>query len=308
MSGDYQLCGWRVRSDLPLPELLPWTGLAEAEIDVHIGIGNVPDRLEAQVNPSKLVMISPDGSVLLMIPDLVRILVQGGNQITVQHLDGGLNEGWRLYLLSSAFGYLCHQRGLFPLHAACLNIGGKVFAIAGASGCGKSTLALALVRRGHKLLSDDVTVLGSGPDEKSTFVLPAYPRLKLWRDSLEAQSLSADSFARVREDMDKFDLCPKDGFDGAPLPIDGLLFLKTGMIQEVIPLDPMKAAVLLNHNVFRASVAMYMGRRQGLFSQSVGIAAATPAYRLVRSKDFSGLTDLVALVEGLNRAFVGLTG
>ena len=39
---DRQLCGWRVRTDVPLPELLPWTGDAGHPPDIQIRLGPLP--------------------------------------------------------------------------------------------------------------------------------------------------------------------------------------------------------------------------------------------------------------------------
>ncbi|MEV9042980.1 hypothetical protein AB0072_26060, partial [Klebsiella pneumoniae] len=90
------------------------------------------------------VTVTEDGTVRLAIRGLVHILVQGGRHITVDIIDSRDERGWRLFLLGAALGYLCHQRGVFPLHAASLTVGGRTIALAGESGAGKSTLAFAL--------------------------------------------------------------------------------------------------------------------------------------------------------------------
>ncbi len=41
MATDYHLCGWRVRSDIDLSELLPWQENDHA-VDVEIRIGSIP--------------------------------------------------------------------------------------------------------------------------------------------------------------------------------------------------------------------------------------------------------------------------
>lgn len=168
------MCGLRVRSGLVLPELPSWPGPEAGAPDVVVDEGHVPERLDGAAQGNDYVTVSADGAVLLNVPGLVRILARGGRKIIVDILRrDDPAAAWRLFLLGSGLGYLCHQRGLFPLHAASLDIGGRAAAIAGPSGAGKSTLSLALTACGHALLSDDVTVLrtetGAGPQISPPF-------------------------------------------------------------------------------------------------------------------------------------------
>jgi serine kinase of HPr protein (carbohydrate metabolism regulator) len=49
------------------------------------------------------------------------------------------------------------EKGTYP--ASCVSIGGTALLISGESGIGKSELALALIDRGARLISDDLTAL-----------------------------------------------------------------------------------------------------------------------------------------------------
>ncbi len=62
---------------------------------------------------------------------------------------------------------LLKARGVFPIHAAGLQRGGKGILFPGKSGCGKSTLSFHLLRHGYKLLGDDTVFIrrsGSGAE------------------------------------------------------------------------------------------------------------------------------------------------
>lgn len=294
-SHDYRLCGWRVRSDLLLPELPPWSG-ADVPADIVIEEGPVPDRLDPGAQEAPWLSVAGDGAVLLQIQDLVRILVRGGCSIRVQRLRTQ-DEGWRLFLLGSALAYLCLQRGLFPLHAASVRIGARTLAIAGHSGAGKSTLAAALVRRGHGLLSDDLTVLrgadGSGPIE----VLPAFPRLKLWREALNALQIPAGGLPRVREGMDKYDLSPQLGFDASAVPLDGVLLLSEAEVPTLQRCSAAAALPQLHRQLSRPRVADELGLRPAMFAQAAAISRTVPVWSLQRSRRFDALEATVDLIE-----------
>ncbi len=296
MVGDYQLCGWRVRSDLSLPELLPWTGSAEKRPDVTITAGPVAEELAKPGVTGKWRSVGADGSVLLNIHKITRILVQNGTSITVDVLQRDSTASWRLFLLGSALGFLCHQRGLFPLHAATVKIGNRTVALAGHSQVGKSTLAFELTRRGHGLLSDDVTVLRTEPRIE---VLPAFPRLKLWRTTLTALGVETTGLPQVREAMEKYDLRPREGFDPAFVPLDAIVSLREGPEPILLVRSQAEAMPLVNGYVFRKQAALHLGRRAALFAQAALIANTVPVYSLERPKNFDMLPAAATLIERL---------
>ncbi len=294
MTDDYQLCGWRVRSDLPLPELVPWSGPAETRPDVTITAGPVPHELIEPRVAGRWRSIGTDGSVLLNIRNVTRILVKNGTSITVEILWKDSMASWRLFLLGSALGFLCHQRGLFPLHAATVKIGGRTVALAGYSQVGKSTLAFELTRRGHGLLSDDVTVLRMEPRIE---VLPAFPRLKLWRATLTALGIETTGLLRVREVMEKYDLRPRAGFDPAVVPLDAIVSLRDGPEPKLFARSQAEALPVVNGYVFRKQAALHLGRGADLFAQAALIASTVPVYCLERPKRFDTLAAAAALIE-----------
>ena len=62
-------------------------------------------------------------------------------------------------LTATVFSCVLSQRGLTCLHASVVAIEDRAIALIGAKGAGKSTLALALARRGGRLVSDDVAAV-----------------------------------------------------------------------------------------------------------------------------------------------------
>lgn len=296
MAGDYFLCGWRVRSQLPLPELVRWSGPEEGEPDVVIREGEVPERLDAPLTPGRYLMVDAEGAVLLHIVNQVRFLARGGNEIVVQLLSPEARESWRVFLLGAVLAYLCHQRKVFPLHAATLKVNGRTIAIAGHRGDGKSTLAFALTQRGHTVLSDDLTVVGGGPD--AVQVLPAFPRLRLWRNALEAAGASIEGLARVRDGLEKYIVAPPAVFDTTPTPLDALFILGEGPEPALLRLAPTAAFPAIQAHICRWRTANVLGRRQDLFAHTARIASSVPIYRLIRPKRFDALLSAVELVEG----------
>lgn len=286
---DRAFCGWRIRSALPLPELPVWSGSPDAPVDVAVEPGRVAPASERD----PWLTIEADGTVRMCLPGTVRLLIENGRRITVDVVGTEKAPAWRLFLLGLGMAILCHQRGVVPLHAASLAVAGRTVTLLGASGAGKSTLAFALLRRGHTLLSDDLTVLAPGRPQ----VLPAFARLRLWRDSLDGMGVSAAGLARSRDALEKFDLEPDHGFDTTPRPLGAVFLLKTGVAPALERVAPAAAVPLVSSHVARVGVGRALGRRAEMFAAAAGVARAAPMYRLVRSADFAHLDEMVRLVE-----------
>jgi len=87
---------------------------------------------------------------------------------------------WRRVLLSRVLPVVALVHRYEALHAAAVETPAGVVALLGPSGAGKSTLATELLRRGHRLFADDVTVLAPGP--AGPLAHPAGPYLSVGED------------------------------------------------------------------------------------------------------------------------------
>ena len=105
------------------------------------------------------------------------------------------------YLVGPVLGLLLRIRGINCLHASAVRIGDGAVAFAGAEGAGKSTTAAAFARRGCSVLSDDIVALGE--QDGRICVIPAYPYLSLWQDSVEMLYGPGKILPRFSENWEK---------------------------------------------------------------------------------------------------------
>ncbi|PXA96553.1 hypothetical protein DMC47_17060 [Nostoc sp. 3335mG] len=295
MVEDYLLCGWRVRSALPLPELIAWPSADQRPPDIVIDEGTVPETLERSLTPGRYLMVDPTGTVLLLIADALRFLIRSDGRVTVDRVDREDMDSWRLFFLGTVLGYLCHQRGRFPLHAATLRIEGRTLAIAGAPGAGKSTLAHALSRRGHWLVSDDVTVICDEGDRLE--IKPAFPRLNLWASTLDAAGVDVTGLRPLRPQIEKYDVPLEGSFDIAPLPLDAIVILGEAPAPSLTKLMPTAALPAVQAHIAQRQVAAALGNQRQLFAATARIVSAVPVYRLQRPKRFEEMEEVAALIE-----------
>lgn len=251
----YSVFGLNLCSDFHLPELRPSDAKEPAEVEILEG--GIPEELGTSPGHS----ISAEGT-LLNIAGVARYLVREGRQIIVQRLSGSSDANVRLFLLGSAMGVLLHQRGVMPLHANAIEVDGRAVAFCGHSGAGKSTIAAWFHDRGYRILSDDVCAIGF--DEQGVAIAyPGIPRLRLWREALEASGREVGSFSRSFDDMDKYDVPTTLETEANPVPLDRVYLLRKaaeGVAQGAITrLSGVEAVDALVANTYRGAYLQTIG-------------------------------------------------
>jgi hypothetical protein len=179
----YSCFGLHIRSEMTLPELGSRYQDAEAAAGpaIDIKLGPVPLELPDSHRNLRSMQVA-DGTVQLNVHDVARYRIRDGREITVEPEPDSTQRNVRLFLLGSAIGVLCHQRGLLPLHANAIVANGSAVAFVGGSGAGKSTLAAHFSRAGYQVLCDDICVV-SCDESGRPFAWPGLPRLKLWQEA-----------------------------------------------------------------------------------------------------------------------------
>ncbi|MCW3847395.1 hypothetical protein OF829_09085 [Sphingomonas sp. LB-2] len=297
---DYNLCGWRVSSEINLPELAPWPG-TPGPIDVAIRIGEVPPSIPNLVLDTPFLQTDAEGHARYTIPGVADFLVEHGRSITIQPGMDPESPDVRLWLLGSVFGLLCNQRGLLPLHAASVEIDGKAVAFAGASGSGKSTLAAAFNRRGFRLFADDVTPIAV--DGGQVRFLPGLRRIRLWPDSLRDADWDVAELERCREGIEKFSRSFDRDFVTEPMTPAALFHLRpiSDTIGDVMltRLQGAGAVQQVRRQVYRwRTLKQSVGRPEAI-SRVIRAAAGIPRhFELFRRVGFDNLDATVdAVVE-----------
>lgn len=292
----YWLCGWRVRSDFALPDLLPWDDRADHPIDITIRFGEVRALTGPLTFEGPVMQIAASGVCRVVVPDVAEYLIdERGAEVTVAPSAGTSEATIRLFLLTTVFGVLCHQRGRLPLHAGCVQIGDDVIAFAGPSGYGKSTLAAALVQRGYRLVADDVAVIDVDRPG-GAIVWPAFPLLKLWRDALPALNLQPEHLDQARKEIQRFHLPVAAAFDRQPKPLSAVYVLQWATDKErhaIVPVSGLAAVRRLRIAIYRDRVGEALGGEARLFATLGRVVSATPTFVLGRLPGLGYLRETV---------------
>jgi hypothetical protein len=259
-------------------------------------LGHVPEALDDVIFSTALLQVARDGTCRFGVPDVANYLIDApGRSVTIAPARGPHTPAVGVFLLGTIFGILCHKRGLLPLHASCVSIGGGAVAFAGRSGVGKSTLAAEFFSRGNTVLADDVTVVD--PDGPGGLVVwPAFPRLRLWHDAVTHFELPLEGLERDRQELTRYLVRMDRVFGTEPRPLAAVYLLRHtahARHESIFRLRGLQAVKELNAVVYRGRVGRALGENKRQMIAVNRLCAEVPMYLLTHRPVLSALEALV---------------
>ncbi len=205
---------------------IPVAGLEEHSgemAEIVIREGRVPENIEHPLNKGVLFQAG-ENEFLLHVDGLAGFYVQDGHTITVEVKDPASRNDLSAFILGTVFGALLHQRRLLPLHGSAVLFNKKGIIFSGNSGAGKSTLAAAFLDKGARLLADDISLIGFENDQPQ--IIPAFPGMKIWEDSLKELGKNPGKYIPIRKDLKKY-LYPVDKFHNQAITLHYIFIIST---------------------------------------------------------------------------------
>jgi hypothetical protein len=286
-----------VEADLDLGRrIAPY--IVERGGDVVIRRGDVPDVLEG-TGPDGAAYQIRDRRVLLRIPGGPRYLIEDGRNITYAGAHGEGDREIAVFLLGSAWGALCYQRGLIPLHASAISVDGAIHAFTGPSGAGKSTLAAALATRGRAFFTDDVLLLDPARLNPEPLCFTGQKDLKLWKDAIALTGAERGPAVRSAPDFEKYYAIPQSESSAVAGRLANLIILVEEKERDGPRIDALeggRAVTQLVSSVYRIAFAnAIIGRRtlyEGL-TKLVGQVRVSHFRRRFHADDFTDGVDFI---------------
>lgn len=293
----YDLFGLRVRSEIELPELVA----SEPGDEGHVFIRRGPVPAQGEEKPGLNVR---EGGALLHVPDVGRYWMADGAEMVVEGQPSGSERNLRLYLLGSAFAAILHQRGLLPLHANAVELDGRAIAFMGHPGAGKSTLAAWFHDRGCRILSDDVCVV-TFDEAGQAIAHPGIPRLRLWREALEATGRTAEGYEHSFDDMDKYNV-PTEARADKAVPLSHVYWIEKtdGSEAGIARMTGSAAVEALVANTYRGAYLPLMKATQRHLFQCARLANRIPVFRAGRAWGFDAFDREAGALEAHARQLI----
>lgn len=265
----YVACGLAIVSDMVIPGLPPSAPPLRHDLDVSINdfdraraalgveqIRYISRECHADGTPHLTVWTGSSGAHQLRYHDGTEFVIdEGAALVSVRWVEPLTEEDAAVYFLGPVLGFVLRLRGLVPLHASAVIIGGRASVFLGGAGAGKSTTAAAFASLGYPVLSDDLVPIIERDDE--FFAHPSHPRLSVWPDSATALFGAANSLPRLTPTWDKRYLELQNGyrFHDVATPLDVIYCLGDGTQMPVSTsghgaLRPQEALMALVRNTY----------------------------------------------------------
>jgi hypothetical protein len=293
----YHLGGFKIDSELPLPEL--WhKPEANPPADIAFRVSTVAECLTSPNWKNSYLQLR-NGIALLTVPRIARYRICHGQEIIIDPAPGSMASDVRLFLLGTAFGILCHQRGLFPLHASTIVVNGCAVAFVGESGAGKSTLGAWLAQQGYPLLGDDVCIL-KPQQQGAPLAQLGSPRIKLWSDALNAMNIDPNGLQRDMSRADKYHLdMGRTGLvNSAPLRSIYQLVDDDSLEPHIEgPDSRLEAIATIADNTYRRELLPPLGLTAQHFLYCAALAQRVPVFRLCRRRGLGAMDTVVTALE-----------
>ncbi len=310
--------GLTVQSNLPIPGLSPLESSTKvADVELHLGVP-LDSRRDVRAaseeltyassytdesgNPALRIWKTADGGYLrLVYYDGVQFwLARNGKSLWAVWPAASTLEDTASYLLGPVFGLLLRLRGVTCLHASAVSIDNRCIAFVGEEGAGKSTTAAAFARLGFGVISDDVAALVESPEGFQ--VMPAYPHLCLWQDSVEMLYGSAEALPRFSTGWEKRRLALGDQgtrFETRSLPLGAIYLLgdrRPNQAPSIEKVRPQAGLLSLVADTF-ANKILDREMRAREFTVLGRLVTTVPIRRLHPHSDGSRLEELCAVIR-----------
>lgn len=297
MATVYQIFGLNITSVIPLPALPVFHRQLDSTPDVVITYGETPETLANPQFKGVRFQAGP-GEFLLRVDGVARYYVKDGRRITIMPEAVANEDDILVFLMGSAMAALLHQRNVLALHAGAIAVNGEGVIFTGPSGIGKSTLAAGLHQRGYPFLADDVCAITTANGRPA--IIPGFPQLKLWADTLKRLNMNKSALKCVRwgKDLEKYFL-PIESIHNSAVPLKSVFVLETTNTNkmEITVLRGGAKIDSLIDNTYRLRFLAGLGGKKDHFKQCAALAANAALYRTVRPRKGFLLNELMDMVE-----------
>ncbi len=288
----YSLYGHKVSLPFRCGQLaeLSWTGTP----DLMVAEGAVPRSLANPTSQGENWQAAPGSYLLKGGRRAGRFLVESGGRVILERNPDGEDDLLAAHFLSHVLAALMRSLGQVVLHASTVAVADRGVVLAGASGAGKSTTQGVLLSRGGTMVSDDVTVVQRGADERVE-ALPGMAKLNLCQDAATALGQDVNSLPRNPLRKIKVVAPHRGAMAEKPVPLHRLFLLEPAPTDQVvlIPLTGGEKFAALQSCVYGP---MHPGEHPERFLLFAALSQQLQVFRLQRPRSSWSLDEVAGRI------------
>lgn len=255
--------GLHIEANEKIPGLSPITNLYTPHVRVRFG--EVPPKFKTSGdsrNGSSLNAVPPDEASESWVTvwkhdDYFQLRYADGTEFFVDKSGTEVWATWpeeltladtATYLLGPIVNVVLRLRGTIALHASAVRIGNVAVAFVGPEGAGKSTTAASFAMAGYPVLTDDTAAIQDGG--RFFEIKPAYPRIRLWPNSVQLLFGTGDALPRITTGWEKRYLQLEDDaypFQSEDVSLAAIYFLhprRSDISAPIIESEPEREAMV----------------------------------------------------------------
>lgn len=306
ISHRYRLFGGVLDSDLEIPELEAADPTDAVTWVLRSRVGEPPEvdcvaLGTDEVHPGVETRLYRTGHGFRLIYDDTGCydIDADGRSITWTHPENVSLADARADITGRVLATALHAAGTICLHGSAVVLDGGAVGFIAPKRHGKSTLALALVRSGAKLLTDDTMPVTPGAPPLAG---PGLHAARLWQDAAEIVGIG-EAQREVGRPKTVFRSLPEDRVSHSTHPLAALYALSPvreapgGEAVRRTRLPVMEAALVILGQAKLAPLLTGL-EAPNLLRQATALAACVPVYRLEVLRDFGRLDEVVATIRG----------
>jgi hypothetical protein len=222
---------------------------------------------------------------LLKLDHIGNYCVSKGKEILIQRNKEATVKDVKSILLTTIVGVLLNQRGFYPIHASAVVHNNNAIIFSGIPGSGKSTLAANFAKNGYKVITDDIASIKLVKNKP--YLVPAFPSLRLWQDSILSLDIKKLPFARIREGIQKMRVVYNDWFAKEPHQIKTVFVIKSSNSTDlsVTEIKGLQKFNYLKNNTYRLRLIEGKASQLAFFNQLAKISENVTLFEINRPKD-----------------------
>lgn len=295
----YKVYGLTVKSELKIPELISIKEDDLSKIDINIIFKDIPKDVE-RLNSGSSGYIFKDNEVIYTIKNIASFYIISGEKIFIEKNKEANYEDIKDYLLGNVFSILLIQRGILALHGGCVVKKDRAVLVSGESGAGKSTLIAALLSKGYKFLTDDLSVIDI---DKSMIprVQPSYPQQNLCEDIMNTFKYKKHDYIKIKDEIGKYKIPLDKYFFDKAIDLNVMVQLEIADIEEILTTEVKgkEKMDIIFKNIYKNKFLGQLNADRKYFENYMHFVRNTKVYLIKRPKGKICIKEEVGAIENI---------